>query len=863
MKLAQFLLGVTILPRIPSNAIIGKLLAEVVMKLERKVTLRILGALMCCGFFAARLSATVLQLGDVEPDVSSWNYYSSQNVGIVNFGSVLIDGGSHLSSGYLGLGFNVGSSGSITVTGEGSALGAPGWLSVGVYGTGSLIIADGASVGSDSSSLASGPASVGSAIVTGTGSAWVSEGSFSIGRYGQATLTVEDGGKIDSENSYLGVYSGSSGMVSVTGTASRWTSSGNIYVGYEGDGKLTVADGGQIYSSQLFASLEDLSGNGLISVSKGAVLDTDLKFDASHGLQQQFEFGDGGILAVNWSGGGLGVGYKKVGTLTVADGVEVNSSGGILGKYAGSAGVAVVTGTNSKWNTGGLSIGEWGHGSLTIEAGGLVSSATVQMGYRFDSTGSAIVKGVGSRWLNQDLYVGSSGTATLEVLDGGQVSTSNIYASLSDLLGNGTINSSRGAVLDADFAFTSASGTSKSFPFGNGGTLNVQWTGGALGVGYKGNGRFLIQGVSITSSLGVLGRNQGSSGDALISGRGSKWTVSSPKIGDLGKGVLTIESGGMLNSSGGYLGYGINSSGTVVVNGRDTRWISTGELYVGHYGQGYLTIEAGGQVYNSNGLIAYWGQFVPNVIGSVTVDGPGSLWNNNGHLLVAGLGTGILKVENGGRVTNTYGSVGVSDGSIGTVTITGKDSSWANTNSLTIGTEGIATLNITSGATVTTGGILTIDQDLDNDSFINMATGAVLALKGEADDSLAQFLALVNGTDAIRYWNHALLQWSPLTSATLGVDYTLNYSIFGDFGDYTLLTVGKVGDADGDGDVDGRDFLVLQRNPGLGSISDWQNAYGGNSELTASTSVPEPNAVTLAISLAALSSFSWRRNFAR
>jgi hypothetical protein len=35
------------------------------------------------------------------------------------------------------------------------------------------------------------------------------------------------------------------------------------------------------------------------------------------------------------------------------------------------------------------------------------------------------------------------------------------------------------------------------------------------------------------------------------------------------------------------------------------------------------------------------------------------------------------------------------------------------------------------------------------------------------------------------------------------------------------------GDFDHDGDVDGRDFLVWQRNPSVGNLSDWQEQYGG------------------------------------
>jgi hypothetical protein len=51
------------------------------------------------------------------------------------------------------------------------------------------------------------------------------------------------------------------------------------------------------------------------------------------------------------------------------------------------------------------------------------------------------------------------------------------------------------------------------------------------------------------------------------------------------------------------------------------------------------------------------------------------------------------------------------------------------------------------------------------------------------------------------------------------------------------------GDFDADGDVDGRDFLLWQRNPALGNLADWQGNYGLGAlvGLAATSSVvPEP-----------------------
>lgn len=62
---------------------------------------------------------------------------------------------------------------------------------------------------------------------------------------------------------------------------------------------------------------------------------------------------------------------------------------------------------------------------------------------------------------------------------------------------------------------------------------------------------------------------------------------------------------------------------------------------------------------------------------------------------------------------------------------------------------------------------------------------------------------------------------------------------------------GLTGDFDNDGDVDGRDFLVWQRNPSVGSLNDWRNNYGTGS-LTAAVAVPEPGTVLLVMAFGTL-----------
>jgi hypothetical protein len=54
------------------------------------------------------------------------------------------------------------------------------------------------------------------------------------------------------------------------------------------------------------------------------------------------------------------------------------------------------------------------------------------------------------------------------------------------------------------------------------------------------------------------------------------------------------------------------------------------------------------------------------------------------------------------------------------------------------------------------------------------------------------------------------------------------------------------GDFDADGDVDGRDLLAWQRDPGLGELADWQENYDTVTPDLGAISVPEPASAGMA-----------------
>jgi T5SS/PEP-CTERM-associated repeat protein len=84
-----------------------------------------------------------------------------------------------------------------------------------------------------------------------------------------------------------------------------------------------------------------------------------------------------------------------------------------------------------------------------------------------------------------------------------------------------------------------------------------------------------------------------------------------------------------------------------------------------------LVIQNGGTLTDIGGFIGS----LPGGQGTVTVSGADSRWTNFGTVVVGGLGTGTLTIQNGGVVNSGGGgSVGLAAGSTGTVTVTGPGS---------------------------------------------------------------------------------------------------------------------------------------------------------------------------------------------
>jgi hypothetical protein len=121
------------------------------------------------------------------------------------------------------------------------------------------------------------------------------------------------------------------------------------------------------------------------------------------------------------------------------------------------------------------------------------------------------------------------------------------------------------------------------------------------------------------------------------------------------------------------------------------------------------------------------------------------------------------------------------------------------------------------------------------------------------DDSGVGELSLLTGT---------VPSSGNLTFAVTGYDDFDFEGLHGEVADYslglTLVPDELGGDFDGDGDIDGRDFLLWQRNPSVGSLADWQANYGEGS-LAAVAAVPEPGTLLMLIAACGLATITRHR----
>ncbi|HBO44835.1 MAG TPA: hypothetical protein DD670_13070, partial [Planctomycetaceae bacterium] len=689
-------------------------------------------------------------------------------VGNNHAGALEVRGGSSVSGitiAYIGYGAGAGSTGTVTVDGAGSKWTSTGSLCVGVgyYGdsTGALNITSGGVVEAFSGVIGYISASTGTATVSGDGSTWTNNERLSVGSYGSGALTITDGGSVSNTLGQIGFISGSIGTVTVDDAT--WTNSSELHVGQYGTGTLDITSGGRVSNTIGYIGTME-AASGTVTVS--------------------------GADSTWTNNGGLYIGGSST------------AAGGTAGLTVQAGGTVSVTDTLHIWNTGTLTLdggrvecaafANRSGGTFQFNSGTLafLDDLTIHMESPFGAVGGDAISAARSLEVAGTLRVGSKEPGVLEIVGGGHVSTTNAY------VGPGTVT------VD-----------------GAGSTWNN--SGGLHLGGFGGSTLAVSGGASVVNDGGAaIGRLSSSTSTVTIAGPGSTWTNGSEIIvGDEGDGTLIVTGGAIVaNNYWAAIGYGSGSNGAVTVEGTGSTWTNTGWLYIGgseigSMGTGVLTVQSGGttradilNIWNSGTLtldggrvesrvFANWDggtfQFTSGTLaflddltihtaspfGAVGGDAisSGRSLEVAGTLRVGSKSPGFLEIVSGGRVSTTNSYLGFAFIEHSSATVDGIGSTWSNGYDLYVGYEGSGTLEITGGGLVSVGGTLTIDYDTNGDSSVNITSGGMLALFGDADDSLAQFLGLIGGTDAINYWDDSISDWADITGATPGVDYTLAY----------------------------------------------------------------------------------------
>jgi fibronectin-binding autotransporter adhesin len=548
------------------------------------------------------------------------------------------------------VGSAAGSTGTLAITGAGSALSTPSTtLVIGSGGSGTLSISNQGTFNGSDVEVGYSSGSSGTVTVDGSGSVF-SDPSFTLylGEFGgSGLLAVTNGGSVTTNSVFL-AYNSGSGEIVVNGAGSSFANgSGLFYAGYNGTGSIFVSNGGSVSSVNSIALGVNPTGTGTLTLSSGGT--------ATIG-------GGAGILSMEYGtatlniGAASGSGAAAAGALNASaiagygtnDTVQFNTTATSGAPYYftkdGTSGTGAVLIQNNAQvvNTAGYNILS---GNNSYTGATVVNGGTLAAGYGINAFGglSAVTtSGSGVLALNGfDEEVGSiSGTT-----GGINLGSNTLYVA-------GPYSTTYGAVIS-----------------GAGGNLNVEGYGS----------------LTLTNAETYSGSTTIATGTILQLGNGTaSGSVASAAITDNGTLVLA-------ESAGGSLGQAIVGSGGVTQNGSVTTTLTGANAYTGATVVNDGTLAAGSATAFGN-------------LSAVTTSG-GSMLSLNGFNVTVGslaspdpssgvnLGSGALTI--GGSATTTYEGVIAGPGSLvesgsGTLIL-------ANTNTYLGGTT------INSGATLQLG----------------------------------------------------------------------------------------------------------------------------------------------------------------
>lgn len=321
----------------------------------------------------------------------------------------LSNGGTAQAGGRIFLGYEAGSTGTVTVSGTGSRLvSVNSAIVVGEDGNGRLDISNGgeANVKNDIY-LGRFAGSEGTVTISGSGSKLSAGVSFYVGRVGTGTLEISNGGEAFAfRDIHIGAVAGSEGSVTVSGAGSKLTAGDElgivtIKVGESGTGTLTVSDGGTARARDGFTIAQNAGSTGSLNIgaASGASAAAAGNITDSNGDATTITFGTGtGTLVFNHTDTDLDFNSAVSGNGAILHEAGLTS---LTGDFSAFSGTGEVTG-------GTLSVDTDFGGTVDVRSSGTLtgSGAVGNIDFAAGSFYQATIGGNG--------FLTSTGTATID-----------------------------------------------------------------------------------------------------------------------------------------------------------------------------------------------------------------------------------------------------------------------------------------------------------------------------------------------------------------------------------------------------------------------------------------------------------------
>jgi T5SS/PEP-CTERM-associated repeat protein len=576
--------------------------------------------------------------------------------------------------------------------------------------------------------------------------------------------------------------------------------------------------------------------------------------------------GFGSDWTLTSGGADLTIGASGVGSVSISELARMNvNDETILGSAATGMGEINIADLGTVWDTDEVTVGALGRGTINISAGGRLVSLSSTIGESNQSIGQVAIADALSQWqVTGGVTIGFSGRGNLYLLDGGSLRTST-----GSILGNGAGSVGTVEISGAGSLWNTVSGN-----------LNL----GTTGTGIL---HILDGGRATVGGLMQLASNTGSRGELVVDGAGSILSSTGMLVTSVGEAHLELSNGGTLQANGIQLG---RFARMILNDGR---------------------VELTGGTFNNQGLVSGSGVIDSNFVnsqegssfrGRLQVDHEehvvltGSLTNSGivevrgGELeVLSSNSSNLFEIEASYGATLRFGGTGIAiSTSSGKLSVIGGEVDLygniqnSSSSSIVVGNSstavfhdtltnngdlvvlpgssvyGVDALNLLGGSSN-----LAIELGAD-DVFETMAplqAGGLIIVEGDLTVTLADgFEPQLGDTFPLLFagdHRSGIFSNENLPTLSAGLKWELEYTP-----NSASLTVveGNDGDFDGDGDVDGRDFLLWQRGSSPdprsdGDLADWQTNYGVTPLAGSSVAVPEPGSVMLlAVSITLLMS---------